>query len=265
VNRLRAAIVRCARRADGGGTVARGARPGDGYVFDRLRGYAEGDDPRRIDWSATARIGALQTRVYLEETVLVLAALIDESPTMRLGRERALRDAAGDAVRAWFGAAESTDRAQRIVDERLVGGRRAAVEVRAHGPFDLCRSLELAVRALPAGSSFLLLTDGLALPDDERGAELLAALGRRFDATVLLASDPWIDGLPLRGFVRVRDVTSGRTRRLLVGPRARERYRRASVERDAALRERFRRARWRVGALDEADGAAALERAFGVR
>jgi len=42
-------------------------------VFDRLRGYAEGDDPRRIDWSATARIGSLQTRVYLEETVLVLA------------------------------------------------------------------------------------------------------------------------------------------------------------------------------------------------
>jgi uncharacterized protein (DUF58 family) len=265
VNALRAAIVRSARRADGGGTVARGARPGDGYVFDRLRGYAEGDDPRRIDWSATARIGALQTRVYLEETVLVLAALVDDSPSMGLGRERALRAAAGDAVRAWFGAAERTDRAQRIVDDRLVSGRRAAVEVRARGPFDLRRSLELGLLALPAGSSFLLVTDGLALVDGDRGAELLAALGRRFDATVLLASDPWIGGLPLRGFVRVRDVGNGRTRRLFVGPRARERYRRASVVRDATLRERFRRARWRVGTLDEADGAAALERAFGVR
>jgi uncharacterized protein (DUF58 family) len=248
-----------------GGTVPRGARPGDGYVFDRLRGYAEGDDPRRIDWSATARIGALQTRVYLEETVLVLGALVDEAPSMRLGRKRPLQASAHEAVRAWFGAAETTDRAQRIVDERLVGDKRAAVDVRARGPFDLRRSLELAVRALPQGSSFLLLTDGLAVADDESFADVLLRIGRRFDATVLLAADPWIGGLPLRGFVRVRDVATGRSRRLFVGARARERYRRASAERDASVRERFRQARWRVGGLDEDDGAASLERAFGLR
>ncbi|HEV8021974.1 MAG TPA: DUF58 domain-containing protein, partial [Candidatus Lustribacter sp.] len=129
MNPLRAAIVRGARHVYAGGTVARGARPGDGYVFDRLRGYAEGDDPRRIDWSATARIGALQTRVYLEETVLVLGALVDESASMRVGRKRALSTAADEAVRAWFGAAETTDRAGRIVDERRVGDRRATVDV----------------------------------------------------------------------------------------------------------------------------------------
>jgi uncharacterized protein (DUF58 family) len=265
VNPLRAAIVRGARRVHAGGTVARGARPGDGYVFDRLRGYAEGDDPRRIDWSATARIGALQTRVYLEETALVLGALVDESPSMRLGRKRALRDAADEAVRAWFGALETTDRSARIVDERLVGDRRAAVEVRARGPFDLGRSFELAVRALPQGSSFLLITDGIDIAAGQAFAEMLVRLGRRFDATVLLARDPWIDGLPLRGFVRFRDVETGRTRRTFVGPRARERYRHASAERDAALRAQFVAARWRTGTLDEADGAASLERAFGLR
>ncbi len=265
MNALRAAIVRGARRVNAGGTVTRGARPGDGFVFDRLRGYAEGDDPRRIDWPATARVGALQTRVYLEETVLVLAALVDEAPSLRLGRKRPLRAAADEAVRAWFGAAETADRAQRIVDDRIVGGRRAAVEVEPHGPFDLRRSLELAVRALPQGSSLLLVTDGLALGTDDAFADVLARAGRRFDATVLLARDPWIDGLPLRGFVRVRDVTSGRSRRLFVGARGRERYRRASVARDAALDGRFRAARWRVGTLDEADGAASLERTFGLR
>jgi uncharacterized protein (DUF58 family) len=265
VNALRAAIVRSARHVHAGGTVARGARPGDGYVFDRLRGYAEGDDPRRIDWSATARIGALQTRVYLEETVLVLGALVDESPSMRLGRKRALSAAADEAVRAWFGAAERTDRAGRIVDERLVGDRRATVDVRAKGPFDLRRSLELAVRALPQGGSFLLITDGLDVTADAAFAELLLRIGRRFDATVLLARDPWIDGLPLRGFVRIRDVETARSRRVFIGPRSRERYRRASAERDAAIRERFERARWRIGTLDEADGAASLERTFGLR
>ena len=265
MNPLRAAIVRGARHVYAGGTVARGARPGDGYVFDRLRGYAEGDDPRRIDWSATARIGALQTRVYLEETVLVLGALVDESPSMRLGRKRALSTAADEAVRAWFGAAENTDRAGRIVDERLVGDRRATVDVKAVGPFNLRRSLELAVRALPQGSSFLLITDGLDVTDAAEDAGVLLRIGRRFDATVLLARDPWSDGLPLRGFVRMRDAESGRARRLFIGPRARERYWRASAERDAAIRGRFERARWRIGALDEADGAASLERAFGLR
>ena len=194
MNPLRAAIVRNARHVHAGGTVARGARPGDGYVFDRLRGYAEGDDPRRIDWSATARIGALQTRVYLEETVLVLGALVDESASMRVGRKRPLSTAADEAVRAWFGAAESTDRAGRIVDERLVGDRRATVDVRAAGPFDLRRSLELAVRVLPQGSSFLLVTDGLDIGAGGAFDDVLLRIGRRFDATVLLARDPWIDG-----------------------------------------------------------------------
>ncbi len=265
MNPLRAAIVRSARRAYAGGTLARGARPGDGYVFDRLRGYAEGDDPRRIDWSATARTGALQTRVYLEETVLVLGALVDEAPALQLGRKRALRDAAQDALRAWFGAAETGDRAARIIDDRLVGDRRAAVDVRAREPFDLRRSLEIALRVLPQGSSFLLISDGLALGADDAFSAILARIGRRFDATVLLARDPWIADLPLRGFVRVRDVASGRSRRLFVGARGRARYRAASVARDAALQERFRQARWRLGVLDEADGAAALERAFGLR
>jgi uncharacterized protein (DUF58 family) len=265
VNPLRAAIVRGARHVYAGGTVARGARPGDGYVFDRLRGYAEGDDPRRIDWSATARIGSLQTRVYLEETVLVLGALVDESPSMRLGRKRPLSAAGTEAVRAWFGAAENTDRAGRIIDDRVIADRRATVDVRANGPFDLRRSLELAVRALPQGSSFLLITDGLDIASGPAFADVLLRVGRRFDATVLLARDPWLDGLPLRGFVRIRDAESGRSRRVFIGPRTRQRYRKASAERDAAIRAGFERARWRIGTLEEADGAASLERAFGLR
>ena len=95
MNPLRAAIVRGARRTPRRGDGVRSGRPGDGYEFSQLRGYLEGDDPRRIDWSASARIGALQTRVYLEETALVFAAIVDESPSMRVGRKRRLSDAAG--------------------------------------------------------------------------------------------------------------------------------------------------------------------------
>ena len=77
--RLRAALLRGRRANVRGGGVA-SPRRSDGYEFAELRGYVEGDDPRRIDWAATARAGALQTRVVLEDVALVLAAAIDASP-----------------------------------------------------------------------------------------------------------------------------------------------------------------------------------------
>jgi len=229
-------------------------------VFSQLRAYVEGDDPRRIDHAATARVGALQTRVYLEETALVLAAIVDESGSMRVGRKRPLADAAGEAVRAWFGAMEGEDQAARIVDERVVRDRRAAPLVHAAAPFRFEPALSIALRALPRGASLLAVADGFDLPGDE----LLARAALRFDATVLLARDPWRDDLPLRGFVRLRDAETGRTGRVFVGARARARYRDATRAREGALRARFRDAGWRVGMLDERDGRASLLRAFGL-
>jgi hypothetical protein len=106
----------------------------------------------------------------------------------------------------------------------------------------------------------LAIVDGFDLPDDDA----LARAARRFDATVLLARDPWRDELPLRGIVRLRDVESGRVRRVYVGARTRARYRDASQAREAALEQRFREAGWRVGVLEEADGMRSLLRTFGL-
>lgn len=260
MNALRTALLRGARATARPGGAARGTRPGDGLAFSQLRAYVEGDDPRRIDHAATARAGTLQTRVYLEETALVLAAIVDESGSMNVGRSRPLARAAGEAVRAWFGALESADQALRIVDARVVRDRRAASLVRATAPFDFAAALMIALRAVPRGASLLAVSDGFDIPGDEQ----LVRAGLRFDATVLLARDPWRDDLPLRGFVRLRDAESGRTRRVYVGARARARYRDASRERETALVARFRAAGWRVGTLDERDGRAALLRAFGL-
>jgi uncharacterized protein (DUF58 family) len=260
VNALRAALLRGARATPRPGGAARGSRPGDGFVFSQLRAYVEGDDPHRIDHAATARAGALQTRVYLEETTLVLAALVDESASMRVGRKRPLARAADEALRTWFGALEGADLALRVVDDRVVRDRRAAALVRASAPFRFATALAIALRAAPRGASLLVVADGFDLADDE----LLARAGLRFDATILLARDPWRDDLPLRGFVRLRDAESGRTRQVFVGARTRARYGSASRAREAALRARFRAAGWRVGTLDERDGRASLLRAFGL-
>ncbi|HEX3464861.1 MAG TPA: DUF58 domain-containing protein [Candidatus Elarobacter sp.] len=260
MNALREAILRGARATRRAGAATRGTRPGDGLVFSQLREYVQGDDPRRIDHAATARVGDLQTRVYLEETSLVLGAIVDESGSMRVGRKRPLSDAANEAVRAWFGALEGEDRAARIVDERVVRNRRAAPLVTASAPFRFAPALALAMRALPRGASLLAITDGFDLPDDET----LARAALRFDATLLLARDPWHDDLPLRGVVRLRDAETGRIRRVFVGSRSRARYREATHAREAALHARLRGAGWRVGALEEPDGRASLLRAFGL-
>jgi uncharacterized protein (DUF58 family) len=265
VNALRAAILRGAHRPPPPNAL-RGSVPrartnaNDGFVFSQLREYVQGDDPRRIDHAATARAGALQTRVYLEETALVFGAIADESGSMRVGRKRAPADAADDALRAWFGAMEGEDQAARIVDERVVRDRRAAPLVRASVPFRFETALAIALRALPRGASLLALTDGFDLPSDDA----LLRAGLRFDATVLLVRDPWRDDLPLRGFVRLRDAESGRVRLVFAGARARARYRGAAHAREAALNARFRDAGWRVGTLDEADGRASLLHAFGL-
>ena len=260
MNALRAAIVRGARATPRRGGARAGTRAGDGFAFSQLRAYVEGDDPRRIDHAATARVGVLQTRVYLEETALVLGAIVDESPSMRVGRSRPLAAAAGEALRTWFGALEGEDVAVRFVDDRVVRDRRAAPLVAAAGTVRLASSLLLALRALPRGASLLTIADGFDPVDDDT----LRRIALRFDATVLLARDPWRDDLPLRGFVRLRDAESGRVHRAYVGRRERERYRRASHARETALQARFGDAGWRVGALVENDGRASLLRAFGL-
>lgn len=264
MNGLRAAIVKGARRTRRRGDGVRSPRAGDGYEFAQLRGYVEGDDPRRIDWAASARVGGLQTRVFLEETSLVLAAFVDDSASMRVGRTHRLSAAANDALHAWFEAAENEDRAQRIVDDRLVVGRQPAVHVTASAPFALLPTLTFAARVLPRGASLLAITDGYDLPLDG-ATEVLVRVAARCDATVLLARDPWHAGLPLRGLRRVRDAETGRTRLLYFGKRERERFVDAVAQRAKHLRARFVDAGWRVGDLDAEDGRASLERAFGLR
>ncbi len=265
MNGLRAAIVRGARRTRRSGSAVRSPRAGDGYEFAQLRGYVEGDDPRRIDWAASARVGGLQTRVFLDETALFLAAIVDDSASMRVGRRRRLSDAANEALHAWFAAAENDDRAARLVDERLVAGRRAALAAQATAPFDLLRSLTFALHALPRGASLLAITDVHDLAGSAEDRLLLRRLGTRYDATVLVARDPWRDGLPLRGLRRIRDAENGRSRLVYVGRRARTSFVAAVAAREQRLGEWFEDAGWRVGWLDERDGRHALEQAFGLR
>jgi uncharacterized protein (DUF58 family) len=263
---LREALL-AGRREGLRGQGAPALRRSDGYEFAELREYVDGDDPRRIDWAATARAGALQTRVFLEERALLLATALDASGSMRVGRRRSNYDLACEAAALWYAAAADDDRCARLGAEALVlrgvSGRVGALACSAGRDgagvaFDA--TLRLALAVLPRGARLLVASDFYELGGLENA---LRACARRFDVTALVLRDPWHAGLPLGGFVRLRDAESGRTVRLFVDRKARERFARAVAEREAAVRERLLRIGLRTGPLDEDGGPeAALARIF---
>lgn len=57
-------------------------RRGDGRAFSRLRDYVVGDDPRFIDWKATARRGHPITREFTVERSQTVFVLVDAGRTM---------------------------------------------------------------------------------------------------------------------------------------------------------------------------------------
>jgi uncharacterized protein (DUF58 family) len=264
---IRAALLAGKRRprVPGGSPTS---RRGDGYEFVELREYVPGDDVRRIDWAASARSGELQTRIVLEDVALVLAAILDDSPSMGVGRRRALVEAGREALRRWYDVADTEDRCVRIVGNLALpassarGQISAAAAMRASGGFELRRSLQLARTALRPGSALLAIGDFFELDPQDDG--LLYAIGRRCDCTALLARDPWYETLPLGGVVRMRGAEGGRAR-AYVGARERAAYANAVRAREATLAARFAAAGWRFGLLYENDGAESLAAAFGVR
>ncbi len=264
--RLRAALF-AGRREGRRGVGAPALRRSDGYEFSELREYVEGDDPRRIDWAATARAGNLQSRVILEDRALVLAVALDASGSMQVGRTRSNYDLASDAAGLWYSAAIDDDRCARLGDRPLVlrelpgrAGARACAARRETPGTSLDGALRLALATLPRGARLLTVSDFFEL---ENLVPLLRACASRFDVTALFARDPWHAGMPLAGFVRMRDAETGRTARAYVSRRARERYRAAVAMREAEVVASLRRTGARVGNLDEDEGAErALSRAF---
>ncbi|HXD22770.1 MAG TPA: DUF58 domain-containing protein [Gemmatimonadaceae bacterium] len=64
-------------------------RRGEGLSFANLREYAIGDDPRRIDWKATARRAQLITREYTVERSQTVITLVDAGRSMtQLAQDR---------------------------------------------------------------------------------------------------------------------------------------------------------------------------------
>lgn len=262
--RLRNALLRGPRRRGPRGASAPSRRRSDGYEFAELRAYAPGDDPRRIDWAATARAGELQTRVVFEDHALVVAAAIDASASMFVGRTRALYDVACDAAALWYGVVRDGDRAVRIVADGVVRPRElragavaqhcASVREACGTPF--AETLALASAVVPRGAALLIVSDFFEL---DAYRERLAACAARADTYALILRDPWAQNLPLGGFVRVRDAETGESARLFIGARERERFHARIAKREAEVQATLEACGLTVGILAEEAPETALE------
>ncbi len=265
--RLRAAIL-SRRRRGVPGAGAPHPRRSDGYEFAELREYQPGDDPRRIDWAATARAGGLQTRVMFEDHALILAGLIDASTSMAVGRDRSAYDIGRDALRTWYDVAAADDRCLRVCDCGPTGDPRRRGPIAAElcwaardtigSPFEA--TLRIAAATVPRDAALLLISD---FYDLGTLAPLLLALGVRCDCTALVVRDPWYDGLPLGGFVRLRDAETQKTARIFVGRRERASYRAAVTRREEVMCSALGSLGLRAGVLGR-DPERALLEAFGV-
>src|SRR5438270_7789335 len=87
---------------------------GSSVEFSDYRTYAPGDEYRRIDWNAYARLERLFVRLYRAEEDLALTVLLDTSASMAWGTPKKARLAAQLAGALAFIALQSGDRVEIV-------------------------------------------------------------------------------------------------------------------------------------------------------
>jgi uncharacterized protein (DUF58 family) len=110
--RVLESLMLAGRRVPAGQTVGqwRSRSTGSSIEFADYRTYAPGDDYRRIDWNAYARLERLFLRLYRAEENLALRVFLDTSTSMAWGRPSKLRLAARLAGALSFVGLRNDDR-----------------------------------------------------------------------------------------------------------------------------------------------------------
>lgn len=181
---------------------------GAGTDFAEPRAYQPGDDPRRLDWRASARSGTPLVRTYHAEFSRPLCLVIDRRASMRFGTR--MRPKVTQAVRVALTLAAQEFRS---------GGELAAVLLDAPcqwlppagGGRALRRLVDIAIapcpprpsdsadpgwhrvlaglrERLPPGAELVLVSDFVGLQARDESA--LRAIGRQFDCRAIRIVDP---------------------------------------------------------------------------
>jgi len=254
---VRRVDVQCRRLVTGllaGGytSVFRGA----GIEFEGVREYAEGDDPRTVDWNVTARVGRPYVRTYVDDRDLTVLFVLDLSASMDagLGAWSARRTAARFCGTLALAAARNRDRAGLIAFsggvDRWVPPKKGVGHVlrivrdclalpAGSRETGLAPALEFAARVARRRSVVFVVSDFLA----EGWETALGLCARRHDVIAVRLLSPELT--PARaGLVRVTDPETGTSSLVDLGSATvREAYRARIARWKARTEDAFRRAR----------------------
>lgn len=221
---LLAALDRSAlrtRRSVAGHSVGqrRSPRAGTSIEFTDFRSYVAGDDLRRVDWNAYARLDKLLLRLYVGEEDLTVTILVDVSASMDWGRPTKSATARGVAGALAYVAANSGDRVSVAGFADTVTGRTRPLRGRRACPilWEALRGLRSSgstdfgavggmARSLPRGLT-VILSDFLSASDPAPAVAALRAAGQEVALVEVLAPDELRP--ELSGDLELRDVETG--------------------------------------------------------
>jgi uncharacterized protein (DUF58 family) len=206
--------------------------------FADFRDYAPGDDFRRVDWNAYARLDRLFLRLYQAEQMTTLTLFLDHSPSMSFGQPAKAVGAGRLAAIFAFIALHTYDRVVVVgwgetVDHRLHvrTGKRAIPEVwrfisevmsAPAGPTDFGALRDYAACHRGRGLA-VVLSDFLTDTDWRSGLQALRGAGQEVSAVQVLSPDE-LDP-ELRGDWTLHDTETGSEVEVTVSPRLLRRYR----------------------------------------
>ncbi|HEU5001292.1 MAG TPA: DUF58 domain-containing protein [Actinomycetota bacterium] len=231
-------------------------RPGTSAEFSDYRTYVAGDDFRRVDWNAYARLDRLMLRLYLGEEDLSVHLFVDTSASMHWGEPA--KDAAARSIAAALayvglsgfdrlGVAGFADRVTGLL--RPQRGRQSCPRVwgtlrrlgsQSTGPASDFTTLLPVTRSLRPGITVILSDFLTPLGGEDRPATLgtaLAALrGARQQVTLLQVLAPQELDPVVAGDVALTDVETGARVDVTVTPALIAAYRDALEEHTERLR-----------------------------
>lgn len=215
----------------------RSPRHGVSVEFADFRDYAPGDDFRRIDWNAFARLDRLFLRLYSAEEMSTLTLFLDHSASMGFGEPRkgltaarlaavfayvALHNYDRVAVAGWGDAIDSflpvqmgkgaIPRVWQFIADVMESPSAAtdASSLRQYGRYSRARGLAV------------VLSDLLSDSDWRSGLQSLRASGQEVTVIQILAREELTPDL--RGDWKLRDVENGREVEITVSSRLLKRY-----------------------------------------
>jgi len=217
------AVTLAGRRIPSGRAAGqwRSRTSGSSVEFSDYRTYAPGDEYRRIDWNAYARLERLFVRLYRAEEDLALSVVLDASASMSWGRPSKLRLAGQLAGALTFIALQSGDRvnlatcrggaiAQRLAGLRGEGAAftawRLLEQLDGEGDTDLNAALSMCAGHLRGAGMSVVISDLFSPSGYQHGIDAL--LGRRQDVLLVhvLARDELQPPADLLGEWRLTDT-----------------------------------------------------------